>query len=158
MFDAFTGMLRGGNTGKAIVKLKGTDQKPDFSSQYFYLTRILSMGGIPNLPVLRLMSTQFLVGFWCLFCVIFSTYYSAGMTSCLTNPRYTDNIKTIEDMVETKTQWFTQHDDYKKHLESINTSLFTALAKLHVRKHRILDRTEKTAIIVKKVENRFEEA
>lgn len=134
---------------------KDVSHPPDFILQLLYLTRILSMGGVTNLPIILCTHAKFLLGLWYLYCVIFSTCYSAGMTSCLTDPRYTNNIDTLQNMVDYRIQWFAMDTSLRDYFGTIDTTLFTSLANLYVRKHRVLERTETSAIAVKTIERRY---
>lgn len=131
------------------------NQSRDLELHMLYLTRTLSMGGAANLPIILCSGAKFLLGFWYLYCVIFSTCYSAGMTSCLTKPRYTNNIDTLQNMADYRIQWFGMDDNLRDYFRIINTSLFTALADLYVKKKRITERSETSAIAVKIIDRRY---
>lgn len=65
--------------------------------------RILTMGSINLSP--RQKSFRFIIVLWWYFAILLSTSYSAGITSALTFPRYTQRINTLSDMAENGIKW-----------------------------------------------------
>lgn len=109
---------------------------------------IFAQVSVPEPPLL-LNSLRILLLAWCFTCLLLSTYYAAGMTSNLTSPRYTNNIKTIDDMINQQIHYYLKNNYFEDYFRTLNTTKFDALANLG----RIGDRFSKlgikTCVIVK---------
>lgn len=135
--------------------IEDVNRTSDYVLHFLYLLRILTLGGVSSLPLFKMTSAKFLLGCWCWYCLIFTTYYSAGMTSCLTNPRYQNDVGSLQDMVDSNVHWFMEISTFQQYLLGFNVSLLNSLANLFVKKHKNLETLETSATMVKTVERRY---
>ncbi|RZC42162.1 Lig chan domain containing protein, partial [Asbolus verrucosus] len=77
----------------------------DTTIVFFQLIRLWTLGGSSGMPRSTHHTLRLVYLIWFIFCVMYSTYYSAGITSALTNPQFTNVIKTVEDMVNHNIKW-----------------------------------------------------
>ncbi|KAJ3665619.1 hypothetical protein Zmor_001108 [Zophobas morio] len=114
-------------------------QKDNFSSvldsdkttTLLYLIRLWTNGGVEFIPHSSRFSLRLLFSVWYLACVLFTTYYSAGVTSSLTHPRFTYAVRTIQDMVNHKVVWW-EEPYLKESFKKSHNTLFNQLADLTV--------------------------
>lgn len=100
---------------------------------FLYILRLWTLGGLNIIPRSSQFALRFLFGTWFLGCLVYSTYYSAGITSSLTNPRVTNIIKSIKDMVENNVNWL-EEEHLKKSLQRSHSELRRRLGDLGVPK------------------------
>jgi hypothetical protein len=137
-----------------ISRLLGEDYfgnilKADKTVIFFYLFRLWTLGSLKSMPRPAHFTLVLIFGFWLFVCLIYSTYYAAGITSSLTNPRFSGAVKTLQDMADYKIKWL--EDVYlKKMFESSHIERFRQLADLTAPVKR-----RDVAVITKKLSNLY---
>ncbi|CAG9838601.1 unnamed protein product [Diabrotica balteata] len=119
------------------------------------LMRIFTGGGVCLRFMYRLLSSKTVLICWLYTCLVFGTYYSAGITSTLAFPPIMNVVNTLQDMVRLHVPWKLSNDYYKQEFQLRNSTLYNGLANLHVLGNRIEDRTPNSAIMAKVIENHF---
>lgn len=87
----------------SLVKLYYS-AKFDFLSGFFASFRLITAGCI-SFPPTNQARLRFVLLVWYLGCVLLTTTYSAGLTSMLSKPSFTNVIRTKIDMYDNKLQW-----------------------------------------------------
>lgn len=110
--------------------------------------RLLLGGGVQKLLTVNSLTASILITIFLFFCTLFSTLYSAGITSILYNPPFGPHVRSFQDMIQQKLHWFspTHSADY---LRLSGSPLHTAIANLFVPSHsRIPNETKNLPIPV----------
>jgi hypothetical protein len=87
--------------------------KNDFTLAVTYSLRIFSLGPISRVPPPQQFSLRLLIIIISIFCMLVTIYYSAGLTMSLRFPRFSKNINTLQDVVDSNIIWL-DPDDYLK--------------------------------------------
>ncbi|GJQ84124.1 hypothetical protein Trydic_g12096 [Trypoxylus dichotomus] len=67
--------------------------------------RVLALGPLNRFPIKSHFVFKMVLMIWLYTCLILTTGYSAGFSSALTYPTYSEDIKTIKDMVKQDIHW-----------------------------------------------------
>ncbi|EFA11806.1 hypothetical protein TcasGA2_TC008585 [Tribolium castaneum] len=98
---------------------------------FLHLLRLMTLGGSNFMSRSSETALRLLFATWFLVCLVYSTYYSAGITSSLTNPRLTNTIKTIKDMVQYNVNWL-EEPYLKKSFQKSHSQKLRKLGELGV--------------------------
>lgn len=110
--------------------------KKDYAIIMIDLLRLLSLGGLRKMPYSNQYTFRIIFLMWLVVCVYNSTYYSAGITSSLSNPKVTRVITTLDDMVNYNIRW----DEIPFLKDSFEKSDSQVLKKLATLSTQILDK------------------
>jgi hypothetical protein len=92
--------------------------KRDFSLAVTYTVRVFSSGAVNRVPLSHQFSLRLLIIALSIFCMLFSTYYSAGLTISLRFPRFSKEIVTLKDVAESDLKWLESNDHLKNFVGS----------------------------------------
>jgi hypothetical protein len=90
--------------------------------------RIYFLGPIGQIPHMRERSMRLVLLSLFLFCVLISTYYSAGLTLCLRFPRFSKNINSLNDVIENNIKWIDSNKWFRNWMKNTSNELFERLA------------------------------
>ncbi|KAH0818406.1 hypothetical protein GEV33_004385 [Tenebrio molitor] len=93
-----------------------------------YTLRIYFLGPIGQIPHMRERSMRLMLLSLFLFCVLISTYYSAGLTLCLRFPRFSKNINSLNDVIENNIKWIDSNKWFRNWMKNTSNELFERLA------------------------------
>ncbi|KAG5875356.1 hypothetical protein JTB14_027677 [Gonioctena quinquepunctata] len=127
----------------------------DCSAAVFHVLRLYSGGTVERPRNEQGICISTLILAWIIFCLLSSTYYSAGLTSATSNPRVTYDINSLEDMVTYGVPWVVETDFYSNYFRSTGETTLRRLADLYIPGDKILDRTEYSAIYIKTLGNGY---
>ncbi|KAJ3665618.1 hypothetical protein Zmor_001107 [Zophobas morio] len=103
--------------------------------------RIFSLGAISKMP--KKTATRFFLTTVFIFCLITSTYYSAGLTTSLRFPQFSKNIDNIQHIVENNIKWLEPNDWMMQWMKNTTSDSLHKLADLFEVYYKISDRNIK---------------
>ncbi|CAG9815244.1 unnamed protein product [Phaedon cochleariae] len=115
------------------------------------LYRLFTGGCIKMTRFYRFSSARFLVLSWTIFCLLYATFGSAGITSVLTKPHFDQVIDTIEDMANQDIHWTLYSDMFQKQFASLDSPVYKKMAKLF-RRGKTMKETRTIAMFAKTIQ------
>lgn len=128
---------------------KNQNANLDAGKSFLYAVRIFAQSGIPKSSIMSFLSMRIFVMAWIISCLIISNYYSAGLTSDVTKPRYTNPTNTIKEMIDHKINFNIGLPEMAKFFQLENVETLANLRKMMRMKERYKDLDNSTAIFVK---------
>ncbi|KAK9710487.1 Ligand-gated ion channel [Popillia japonica] len=84
---------------------KADENYRNFINTLFLSVRLLALNSLPKFPLNSNFTFKIIILIWCYACTLLTTSYSAGYSSVLTYPTYSEEIKTIKDMLKRDIHW-----------------------------------------------------
>ncbi|XP_064212271.1 uncharacterized protein LOC135265879 [Tribolium castaneum] len=91
-----------------------------------------------NIQTIRILLTSVLI-----FCLLFSTYYSAGLTLSLRFPRFMRKIDSLQDVIDSKIKWFEPNEWMKIWMKNTSNEVIQQFADLFEGFNNITERNAK---------------
>ncbi|GJQ84123.1 hypothetical protein Trydic_g12095 [Trypoxylus dichotomus] len=147
------------------ILIKFAPKSGEVNYNYFAYTlvqsiRVLALGPLNRFPAKPHYVFKIVLGIWLYSCLILTTGYNAGISSVLTYPTFTEEIKTVDDMVKQNIYWGSVTTGLRDDLIRSGDPDVVKLANnfklerdLNVKNARI--RTNKYAVAVKTVANKY---
>ncbi|GJQ84125.1 hypothetical protein Trydic_g12097 [Trypoxylus dichotomus] len=91
-----------------LIKLAPKSEERHYNNLAYTLLqslRVLALGPLNRFPIKSHFVFKMVLIIWLYTCLILTTGYSAGFSSVLTYPTYSEDIKTIKDMVKQDIHW-----------------------------------------------------
>jgi hypothetical protein len=127
-----------------LNRLSSTDSsKYTLERIILYLIRVFSLGSIYRIPHQNISSVRLLLTSICIFCLLISIYYSAGLTISLRFPRFSKKIDALQDIVENNIKWLEPNDWMKHWMKNTTSDILHKLADQFEAYHSIPERNKK---------------
>jgi hypothetical protein len=116
-------------TGIVLNKFSSSySQRQTLEATVIQLIRVFSLGSFYQMPHQNKSSVKLILTSVCVFCLLMSTYYSAGLTTSLRFPRYSKKIDSLQDIVENNIKWLDGSEWMKDWMKNTTNELLHKLA------------------------------